>query len=123
VTQAVTRLANLYGGSGGGEITIANNVGCSGGTLIFYITCSGYAVSGGLQSYIIRYKNAQGATRATISLPFYFNQTQVHQAWGITQRFTGVPASNMLISIERSSSNLRMDTNDFLTIVMEELPY
>jgi hypothetical protein len=122
VTQAVTRLGNLYGG-GNGEITIANNVGCSGGTLIFYITCGGFATSGGLYSYIIRYKNAQGVTRATITAPFYFNQTSVHQAWGITQRFTGIPAANMLISIERSSTNLRMDNNDFVTIVMEELPY
>jgi hypothetical protein len=56
-------------------------------------------------------------------VPFFFNQTGVHQAWGITQRFTGIPAANMLISIERNSDNLRMDQNDFLTIVMEELPY
>jgi hypothetical protein len=122
VTQAVTRLANIYGG-GNGIITIANNVGCSGGTLIFYISCSGYAVSGGLYSFIIRYTNGQGVTRATITVPFFFNQTSVHHAWGITQSFTGIPAANMLISIERSSTNLRMDQNDFLTIVMEELPY
>jgi hypothetical protein len=122
VTQAVTRLTNIYGG-GNGEITIANNVGCSGGTLIFYITCGGFATNGGLYSYTFRYKNAQGVTRATMTASFYFNQTSVHHAWGITQSFTGVPAANMLISIERSSTNLRMDANDFLTIVMEELPY
>jgi hypothetical protein len=124
VTQVVTRLANLYPESAGGEITIANNVDCSGGTLIFYITCGGYTNTyGGLYSYIIRYKNTAGATLATISAPFYFNQAIVHHAWGITQRFTGVPAANMLVSIERSSTDLRMDQNDFLTIVMEELPY
>jgi len=77
----------------------------------------------GLYSYTIRYKNGQGATLATISAPFLFNQTGVHHSWGITQRFTGIPAANMLISIERNSGNLRQDVNDFLTIVMEELPY
>jgi hypothetical protein len=122
VTQAVTRLTNIYGG-GNGEITIANNVGCGGGTLIFYITCGGFATNGGLYSYTFRYKNALGQTRATMTASFFFNQASVHTAWGITQRFTGIPAANMLISIERSSTNLRMDANDFLTIVMEELPY
>jgi hypothetical protein len=122
VTQAVTRLTNIYGGNSG-ETTIANNVGCSGGTLIFYITCGGFATNGGLYSYTFRYKNGQGQTRATMTASFYFNQASVHQVWGITQRFTGIPAANMLISIERSSTNLRMDANDFLTIVMEELPY
>ncbi len=123
VTQVVTRLGNIFGGTGEGEITIANNVGCSGGTLIFYISCTGFATNGGLYSYLIRYKNAQGVTRATISAPFFFNQTSVHHAWGITQRFTGIPAANMLVSIQRSSTNLRMNVDDFLTIVMEELPY
>jgi len=123
VTQVVTRLSNLYNGAGGGEITIANNVGCSGGTLIFYITLQGRVTNPGLYSYIIRYKNTAGATLATISAPLLFNQSDVHQAWGITQRFTGIPAANMLVSIERSSTDLRMDGNDFITIVMEELPY
>jgi len=123
VTQVVTNLNNIYGGSGGGEVTIANNVGCSGGTLIFYINCSGSVTSPGLYSYTIRYKNAQGVTRATMTLPFLFNQSGVHHSWGITQRFTGIPAANMLVSIQRNSGNLRQDVNDFLTIVMEELPY
>jgi hypothetical protein len=123
VTQVVTNRNSLYNGAEGGEITIANNVGCSGGTLIFYINCSGSVTISGLYSYTIRYKNAQGVTRATITLPFLFNQTGVHHSWGITQSFTGVPAANMLVSIERNSGNLRQDVNDFLTIVMEELPY
>jgi hypothetical protein len=123
VTQVVTNRNSLYNGSDGGEITIANNVGCSGGTLIFYINCSGSVTSPGLYSYTIRYKNGAGATLATITAPFLFNQTGVHHSWGITQRFTGIPAANMLVSIERNSGNLRQDVNDFLTIVMEELPY
>ena len=123
VTQAVTNLTNQFGAGGANEVTIANNVGCGGGTIIFHISCGGYATSGGLKTYTFRYKNAVGNTLATMSAPFFFNQTGVHHAWSRSQRFTGIPANNMLISVQRNDDSLRHDTNDFFTIVMEELPF
>jgi hypothetical protein len=123
VTQAVTNLTNRFGEGGANEVTIANNVGCSGGTMIFHVSCGGYATLGGLKTYTFRYKDAVGNTRATISEAFLFNQTGVHHAWSRSQRFTGIPANNMLISVQRNDDSLRHDAHDFFTIVMEESPF
>ena len=123
VTQAVTNLTNQFGAGGANEVTIANNVGCGGGTIIFHISCGGYATSGGLKTYTFRYKDAVGNIRATISAPFYFNQSGVHHSWSRSQRFTGIPANNMLISVQRNDDSLRHDAHDFFTIVMEESPF
>jgi len=45
VTQAVTNLTNIFGGGGSNEVTIKNNIGFGGGTIIFHISCGGYATS------------------------------------------------------------------------------
>ena len=123
VTQAVTNLTNIFGSGGSNEVIIKINICCGGGTIIFHISCGGYATSGGLKTYTFRYKNAVGNTLATMSAPFFFNQTGVHHAWSRSQRFTGIPANNMLISVQRNDDSLRHDTNDFFTIVMEKLPF
>jgi hypothetical protein len=71
VTQAVTNLNDIFGGTGSNQVTIKNNIGCGGGTIIFHISCGGYATSVGLKTYTFRYKNAVGNTLATISAPFF----------------------------------------------------
>jgi hypothetical protein len=73
VSQAVTNLNNIFGGTGSNEVTIKNNIGCGGGTIIFHISCGGYATSVGLKTYTIRYEDAAENIRATISAPFFFN--------------------------------------------------
>jgi len=66
VTQAVTNLTNRFGAEGANEVTIANNVGYSGGTVIFYISCSRVTTSGRLKNFTFRYKDGAGNTRATM---------------------------------------------------------
>jgi hypothetical protein len=123
VTQAVTNLNDIFGGTGSNEVIIKNNIGCGGGTIIFHISCGGYATSGGLKTYTFRYKDAVGNIMATISAPFYFNQTGVHHSWSRSQSFTGIPSNNMYIAVQRNDNTLRHDANDFFTIVMEEFPF
>jgi hypothetical protein len=105
------------------EVTIANNVGCSGGTIVFHISCGGYATTAGLKTLTFRYKDGQGNVRATITASYYFNNTGVHQAWSRSQRFTGIPAANMLVSVARNDRTLICDSNDFITVVIEEFPF
>jgi len=123
MTQAVTNLNDIFRGTGSNEVTIKNNIGCGGGTIIFHISCGGYATSVGLKTYTFRSKNAVGNTLATISAPFFKNQIGVHHAWSRSQSFTGIPSNNMLRSVQRNDDTLRHDGNDFFTIVMEEFPF
>jgi hypothetical protein len=124
VMQAVTNLTNVFpSNTNPTEVTIANNVGCGGGTIVFHISCGARPVLSGLHTLTFRYKNGSGTTRATITASFYFNQSNIHQAWSRSQRFTGIPAANMLITVQRSSTALIVDSNDFITIVMEEFPF
>ena len=37
----------------------------------------------------------------------------------MSHRFTGIPANNMLISVQRNNETLICDNNDFITIVMD----
>jgi hypothetical protein len=71
VTQDVTNLNDIFGSGGSNEVTIKNSIGCGGGTIIFHISCGGYATSVGLKTYTFRYKDAAGNIRATISAPFF----------------------------------------------------
>jgi hypothetical protein len=63
------------------EVTIANTVGCSGGTIVFHISCGGYATTAGFKTLTFRYKNGQGTTRATITASFFLNQTGIQQVF------------------------------------------
>jgi lipopolysaccharide export system protein LptA len=105
------------------EVTIANNVGCSGGTIVFHISCGGYATTAGLKTLNLRYKVGQGNFRATITASIYFNQTGIHAAWSRSQIFTGIPAANMVISVAQNDKTLIFDSNDFITVVMEVFPF
>ena len=71
MSQAVTNLTNIFGSGGSNEVIIKINIGCGGGTIIFHISCGGYATSGGLKTYTFRYKDAAGNIRATICAPFF----------------------------------------------------
>jgi hypothetical protein len=121
VTQAVTNLTNVFPTNTiPTEVTIAKNVGCSGETIVFHISCCGRGLLSGLHTLI---KNGQGTTRATTTASFYFNQSQIHQAWSRSQRFTGISAANMLFTVQQSSTALIVDGNDFITIVMGKFPF
>jgi hypothetical protein len=121
VTQAVTNLTIRFGAEGANEVTIANNFGCSGRTIILHISCGGFATSGGLKTYTFRYKDGTGNIRATISAPFFLKIKQASITRGPGRKDLQVfPAANMLISVQRNDDSLRHDSNDFFTIVMEE---
>jgi hypothetical protein len=120
VTQAVTNLANVFpSNTTANVVTIANNVCCSCGTMVLGISCVASAPLGGLKTLTFRYKDGAGKFRATITASFYFNQTNGHQEWPMSHRFTGIPANNMLISVQRNNETLICDNNDFITIVID----
>jgi hypothetical protein len=61
VTQAVTNLTNVFpSNTTANEVTIANNVGCSGGTIVFHISCGASAIMTGLKTSTFRYKDGAG---------------------------------------------------------------
>jgi len=103
--------------------TIANNVVCYGGTLIFHVEVGGYSTGVTNAVLEVRYTNYSGQVKARIECPFHFSQTSVHQAWSRTHVETDVPASDMKLELWRNSTTLKSDTNDYINVTMYEMPY
>jgi hypothetical protein len=121
--KPVNNVTNLFTNDSVTLVTIASNIPCYGGTLIFHCEVGGYASSSGLKSYTIRYTNYSGQIKASIPLSFYFNQTSVHHAWSRTHVQTGVPTANMKIELVRNTTTLKCDQNDFINVTIQEMPY
>ena len=82
VTQAVTNLTDVFpSNTNPAQVTIANNVGCGGGTIVFHISCGARALLTGLKTLTFRYEDGAGNVRATITASFHLNLSQVHNAW------------------------------------------
>jgi hypothetical protein len=121
----VNNLSNQFPSNSGTIVTIANNVVCNGGGMIFHFTCGGF-MSGttGKINVTLRYTDDAGNVRASVVAPFYFNQSNTHAAWSKSHYQAGIPASNMKLELVRdNTSNFRMDSNDFVSVVMEEVPF
>jgi len=124
VVQPVKNLNNCFpDGSSATLTTIATNVVCYGGTLIFHVEVGGYSKGVSAAELEVRYTNDSGEVKARIECPFYFNQTTVHQAWSRTHVQTDVSASNMNLELWRNSTTLKSDTNDYINVTMYEMPY
>ena len=121
----VNNLSNRFPSNSGTIVTIANNVVCNGGGMIFHFTCGGF-MSGttGKINVTLRYTDAAGNVRASVVAPFYFNQSNTHAAWSKSHYQSAIPASNMKLELVRdNTSNFRMDSNDLISVVMEEVPF
>jgi hypothetical protein len=121
----VNNLSNQFPSNSGTIVTIANNVVCNGGGMIFHFKCGGF-MSGttGKVTVTLRYTDGAGNVRASVVAPFYFNQSSTHAAWSKSHYQAGIPASNMKLELVRdNTSNFRMDSNDLISVVMEEVPF
>jgi hypothetical protein len=124
VVQPVKNLNNRFPtGSLSTVSTIATNVVCYGGTLIFHVEVGGYSKGVSAAKLEVRYTNGSGEVKARIECPFYFNLTEVHQAWSRTHVQTDVSASNMKLELWRNSTTLMLDSNDYINVTMYEMPY
>jgi hypothetical protein len=78
----VNNLSNRFPSNSGTIVTIANNVVCNGGGMIFHFTCGGF-MSGatGRATVTLRYTDGAGNVRASVVAPFYFNQSNTYFTW------------------------------------------
>lgn len=124
-TKPVNNLTNPFPiGSTDTLITIANDVICNGGTLIFNVEVGGYITTNiGLYEFQIRYTTNDDEVIVTIPCKFFFNQIGIHQAWSRTHVQSGVVASSMKLQLWRSNTNLICDIYDFVNVTITEMPY
>ena len=103
--------------------TIATNVIVNGGTLIFYIQVGGEGKTTGLKTFTLQCLNSANVVRVSIPLRFFFNNTGEHFRWGITQIVTGIAAETLKINLKRNDKTLVSDANDYINVVIDEMPY
>jgi hypothetical protein len=72
VTQAVANLTSVFpSNTTANEVTIANNVGCSGGTIVFHTSCGARAILTGFKTLTFIYKDGAKTVRATITASIF----------------------------------------------------
>jgi hypothetical protein len=71
----------------------------------------------------LRYTDGAGNVRASVVAPFYFNQTSVHASWSKSHYQAGIPANKMKLELVRDNLNFRVDANNLVSVVMEEVPF
>ena len=105
------------------SVTIATNVIVNGGTLIFYIQVGGTADTTGLKTFTLEFLNSANVVRVSIPLSFYFNIRARHHSWSITHVVTGIAAETLKINLKRNDKTLVSDANDYINVVIDEMPY
>jgi hypothetical protein len=105
------------------QVTVATNVAITGNFILHYYI-SGFKITNGLgifQLYAV--PNAGGTNILIGSLRQYYNVRSVHLAFSQSNYVTNVPAGTYSLLFTRSTTDLRQDANDFLTVIMEMVPF
>jgi hypothetical protein len=124
VSLLVDNDSNIFPSNGAANtVTLASNIVCNGGTLLFYISIAGRVTSNGVYTHTFDLK--QGTTiRATWPMLKAWNSANDHQTYSGAFSFVGVvPSTTMTLQITRNNNRLLMDANDRITVLMVELPF
>ena len=125
-TQVCTNVINVFPSNGSTTVVLANSIPVYGGTLIVHFTLGGYSKSTGKVIILLNIQSTSGTTLKTMTAPFSFNRTSVHSAWSRTEVFTGIPAQNVKVVVQRvtgTTALIRSDWNDFFSVSIQEMPY
>jgi hypothetical protein len=124
VIKPVFDLTNRFpSGSVATQVTVATNVAITGNFILHYYN-SAYKTStgiGGLKLYAV--PNAGGSNILIGSLATYFNVENFHLSFSQSNYVTNVPAGTYSLLLTRSNETIRHDANDFLTVIMEMVPF
>ncbi len=124
VLKPVFDLTNRFpNGSGATQTTVATNVVITGNFILHFYN-SAYRTSTGLGTFqLYAVPNAGGTNILIGSLRQYYNSTQFHLAFSQSNYVTNVPAGTYSLLLTRSTTTLKHDANDFLTVIMEMVPF
>ena len=124
VIRPVYNLTNRFSSGGGGTTrTVATNVVITGKFILHFYN-SGYKTTGGLgifQLYAV--PNAGGSNILIGSIRQYFNSTSFHLSFSQSNYVTNVAAGTYSLLLTRNTTTLYHDQNDFLTIIMQMVPF
>ena len=124
VLKPVFNLTNRFSSGGGGTTrTVATNVVITGKFILHFYN-SGYKTTGGLgifQLYAV--PNAGGSNILIGSIRQYFNSTSFHLSFSQSNYVTNVAAGTYSLLLTRNTTTLYHDQNDFLTIIMQMVPF
>jgi hypothetical protein len=123
VIKPVFNLTNRFSGSVGTQITVATNVAITGNFILDFYN-SGFLRIVGLgifQLYAV--PNAGGSNILIGDLRQLFNTASFHMSFSQSNYVTNVPAGTYSLLLTRNTTELRHDVNDFLTVIMEMVPF
>ncbi len=94
------------------------------GNFILHYYNSAYKTSEGLgRLELYAVPNAGGSNILIGSLATYFNSANFHLSFSQSNYVTNVPAGTYSLLLTRSNVTVRHDANDFLTVIMEMVPF
>jgi len=125
VLKPVFNLNNLFpsSASGGTQVTVATNVVITGNFILHFYN-SAYKSSTGLVVFLLYAVPNAGGTNILIgNLRQYYNASQFHLSFSQSNYVTNVPAGTYSLLLTRSNMEVKHDSNDFLTVIMEMVPF
>jgi len=124
VLKPVFDLTNRFPNSSSAtQVTVATNVVITGNFILHYYN-SGFKTSTGVGTFqLYAVPNAGGSNILIGDLSQYFNTASFHLAFSQSNYVTNVPAGTYSLLLTRDTTALRHDANDFLTVIMEMVPF
>jgi len=124
VLKPVYNVTNRFpNGSVATQVTVATNVVITGNFILdFHMAAKGSTnLLGIFELYAV--PNAGGSNILIGDLRQFFNLAGVHMSFSQSNYVTNVPAGTYSLLLTRNTTQLGHATNDFLTIIMEMLPF
>jgi len=124
VLKPVYNVTNRFpNGSVATQVTVATNVVITGNFILdFHMAAKGTTnLLGIFELYAV--PNAGGSNILIGDLRQFFNLAGVHMSFSQSNYVTNVPAGTYSLLLTRNTTQLGHATNDFLTIIMEMLPF
>ncbi len=124
VIKPVFDLTNRFPStSGATQVTVATNVAITGNFILHHYN-SGFRTSIGLGVFdLYAVPNAGGTNILIGRLSQFYNVTSFHVSFGQSNYVTNVPAGTYSLLLTRNTTDMKHDTNDFLTVIMEMVPF
>jgi len=123
VIKPVFNLTNRFSSGSGTQTTVATNVVITGNFILHFYN-SGYKTTGGLGAFeLYAVPNVGGSNIKIGNLKQYFNSVNFHLSFSQSNYVTNFPAGTYSLLLTRSSTTMKHDQNDFLTVIMEMVPF
>lgn len=124
VKYPVINLSNLFNAQTNAlSFTIATGIVCNGGSVIFHFNTGAWVSTAGTYAITLTCVNSStNITEVTIIISGYFT-TGMHYHLSRPYFHQSLPAGTYKLNMARSSTNVKMDINNYINIVMQEIPF